>query len=91
MRAVLEPTLYRSTGGCGRGRAVPALGGPLCNLGCFIFDLFSPIFASRPDSRYFIHLMNFGASHSILKPISCYAEIRQSFQVLCRPALKSPL
>ena len=45
----------------------------------FHFQTFSPILASRLDSRYFIHLMNFGASQSILKPISCYAEIRQSF------------
>ena len=33
------------------------------------------------------HLMNSGASHSILKPNLCYTESRQSFQVLWRPSL----
>ena len=51
-----------------------------CLLGCFIFNLFSPVLPSRPDSHYIIHLMKFGAQYFILKPISCYAEIRQSFE-----------
>ena len=32
-----------------------------CTVGCFIFNLFSPILSSRSDSHYFIHLMKFGA------------------------------
>ena len=63
----------------------------ICPVGCFISNLFSPILSSRTNSRYFVHLVNFGVSHSFLKQISWYAEIRKSFQVLCQPVSKSPL
>ena len=61
-------------------------------IGCFIFLFtFSPNITFRPDSHYFISFINFGASYSALKPISCYAEIRRSCPFLCWPALKLPV
>ena len=42
----------------------------ICPVGCFISNLFSPILSSRTNSRYFVHLVNFGVSHSFLKQIS---------------------